>query len=161
MIALVLLAVALVVASAFGSALAMRWDRLSLGIGTGGVLGGCAVGASASAFHLLHGGEDAQWTARYSLPAGRLHVGLDGLSAFFLLCVFVVSGLGALYGAGYMSAYVGKRRLAPAVAFFNLLVGAMAVLVLARDGVLFLLAWEVMSVASFFLVVYEHEREDV
>ncbi len=26
---------------------------------------------------------------------------------------------------------------------------------------LFLVAWEVMSLASFFLVTYEHEREDV
>jgi formate hydrogenlyase subunit 3/multisubunit Na+/H+ antiporter MnhD subunit len=37
----------------------------------------------------------------------------------------------------------------------------MATLVLARDGVLFLIAWEMMSVASFFLVTYEGERDDV
>ena len=92
---------------------------------------------------------------------GEFHVGLDPLSAFFLLCVFLVSGLAALYGSSYLRTYIGKRRLAPPLMFFNLLVATMALLVVARDGVLFLIAWEMMSIASFFLVTYEGEREDV
>ena len=32
---------------------------------------------------------------------------------------------------------------------------------LARNAVLFLFAWELMAVASFFLVTFEHERESV
>jgi hydrogenase-4 component B len=92
---------------------------------------------------------------------GEFHVGLDPLSAFFLLCIFLVSGLAALYGSSYLRSYLGKRRLAPALVFFNLLVATMAMLVLARDGVLFLIAWEMMSIASFFLVTYEGERDEV
>jgi NADH:ubiquinone oxidoreductase subunit 5 (subunit L)/multisubunit Na+/H+ antiporter MnhA subunit len=47
------------------------------------------------------------------------------------------------------------------VFFFSLLAASMAGVVLARDGVLFLVAWEVMSIAGWFLVTFEDEREDV
>ena len=45
--------------------------------------------------------------------------------------------------------------------FFNLLTASMVMLVSARNGVLFLLAWEVMSLASFFLVTMENQDESV
>src|SRR5262249_21024870 len=41
----------------------------------------------------------------------------------------------------------------------NLLTAAMALVVMARDGLLFLLAWEIMALAPFFLVVFEDRRE--
>jgi formate hydrogenlyase subunit 3/multisubunit Na+/H+ antiporter MnhD subunit len=37
----------------------------------------------------------------------------------------------------------------------------MAIVVVAKNGVLFLVAWEAMSLASFFLVTFENERQDV
>ena len=33
--------------------------------------------------------------------------------------------------------------------------------IIARNGLLFLIAWEAMSIASFFLVTFENERESV
>src|SRR5262252_9596212 len=160
MLTIVLLSVALLCASAVVAALAWRSDRGALSIGTAGCALACAVGATA-ALGALVGGEESSLRAAWPLPAGELHVALDALSSFFLFCVFLVSGLSALYGGGYLRAYIGKRRLAPALFFFNFLVASMAVVVIARDGILFLVAWEVMSVASFFLVTYENEREDV
>jgi hydrogenase-4 component B len=106
-------------------------------------------------------GKEESIRAAWSIPIGGFHVGIDYLSSFFLICIFVVSGLSAVYGIGYLQAYLGKRRIAPAIAFFNLLVAAMVVIVIARDGVLFLMTWEVMSVTSFFLVTFEDERREV
>src|SRR5215813_12920084 len=160
MLTVILLSVALLCASAVVSALAGRSDRSALGIGTAGSVLACAAGATAALAALL-GGEKSSLRATWPLPLGELHVALDALSSFFLVCVFLVSGLAALYGGGYLRAYIGKRRLAPALFFFNLLVASMAVVAIARDGILFLIAWEVMSVASFFLVTFENEREDV
>jgi formate hydrogenlyase subunit 3/multisubunit Na+/H+ antiporter MnhD subunit len=37
----------------------------------------------------------------------------------------------------------------------------MMLVLLARNAVLFLIAWELMALASFFLVTFEHERESV
>ena len=37
----------------------------------------------------------------------------------------------------------------------------MLLVVVARNGVLFLMSWELMSLASFFLVTFEDEKESV
>jgi hydrogenase-4 component B len=160
MLGLILLSVALLCASGLAAALVGRSDRAALSIGTIGGAVSCALGAVA-AFAALLGGEESSLKAAWSLPVGEVHVALDPLSSFFLVCVFLVSGLSAVYGGGYLAAYVGKRRLAPALFFFNLLVASMALVTVARDGILFLIAWEVMSLTSFFLVTFESEHEDV
>ncbi len=155
-----LMVAALLGVSALLAALLARSDRASLAVGTAGALAACALGIAFSLAALLRG-EVASRGLAWALPVGSLRVGVDPLSAFFLLCVFTVSGLAAIYGAGYLHTYIGRQRLAPATACFNFLVAAMAVVVLARDGVLLIAAWEIMSVASFLLVNFEHDRPEV
>ena len=94
----------------------------------------------------------------WSLPWGQFRVELDALSAFFLVPVFVVPALGALYGTEYW-----KQSLHPATArglrfFYGLLAGSMAMVVLARDSVLFLVVWEIMAVSAFFLVATDNKE---
>jgi hydrogenase-4 component B len=156
----ILLVLGLLVVSALIAALCGRHDRISLTVGTTGSLVACAIGVPLSIAALLNQ-ESSSLRSTWTLPAGEIHVGLDPLTAFFLLCIFTVSGLATLYGAGYLPTYRGRRRLAPAVVFFNLLVASMVLVVLARDAILLIVAWEVMSIASFFLVVYEHDRAEV
>ena len=67
--------------------------------------------------------------------------------------------MAAIYGADYLEAYRGRKALAPPWFFFNLLVASMVVVILARNGVLFLMAWEMMALSSFFLVTFEDEKE--
>ena len=160
MLGLILLSVGLLCASALAAVLVGRSDRAALWIGTVGGALSCALGAAAALGALL-GGEASSLKAAGSLPVGELHVALDALSSFFLLCVFLVSAISAVYGGSYLGAYIGKRRVAPALFFFNILVASMAVVAIARDGILFLIAWEVMSLTSFFLVTFESEREEV
>jgi formate hydrogenlyase subunit 3/multisubunit Na+/H+ antiporter MnhD subunit len=45
--------------------------------------------------------------------------------------------------------------------FFNLLLASMLLVVTARNGVLFLVSWEIMSLSSFFLVMFEDEKPGV
>ncbi|MCU0663756.1 MAG: hydrogenase [Myxococcota bacterium] len=160
MLYFILFAEVLLVATALLATLLGRLDRAALWTGTIGAIAASAVGAGAAVCSLLST-EHESLRSSWPIALGEFHVGMDGLSAFFLLCVFVVSGLSAIYGAGYLRAYLGKQRLAPAVAFFNILIASMAMVILARDGVLFLLAWEAMSISSFFLVTFENERDEV
>ncbi len=90
-----------------------------------------------------------------------VRLGLDALSAFFLLAVLLLATLSALYGVGYLHSEHAPRRAAFSWTFFNLLVLSMALVVLARHVFLFLVAWETMALASFFLVAYHHERPQV
>src|SRR6266478_3130702 len=56
----------------------------------------------------------------------------------------------------------GERRGAAASWFhLNLLTAGMAAVVAARDGLLFLLAWEIMALSPFFLVIFDDRREGV
>ena len=159
-LSLTLIAVAILTGSALAAAVLGRSNRASLVAGSAGALVASVLGLVGAGLALA---TDAviDVGARFALPIGSLRVGLDALSSFFLVCLFTVFGLAALYGIGYLRGYHGTRRLAPAVACFNLLGAAMALVVLARDGVFFLLAWEAMSIAAFFLVTFESERERV
>jgi formate hydrogenlyase subunit 3/multisubunit Na+/H+ antiporter MnhD subunit len=97
----------------------------------------------------------------WDVPYGAFYVEIDALSAVFLLALFIISPLAAIYGASGF--HRQRRRVGPGASwlFFNLLVSSMALLVIARNGILFLFAWEVMAIASFFLVVADHEKAEV
>src|SRR5439155_20686186 len=69
--------------------------------------------------------------------------------------------LAAVYGAEYMDPHREGRPPATSWFFFNLLVASMAMVVAARNAVLFLVAWEIMALASFFLVTWEDDDEAV
>jgi hydrogenase-4 component B len=89
-------------------------------------------------------------------------VGLDGLSAFFVLCATLVAGLAALHALRSMDPGVGPargtERAGRYAALYALTLAALLAVLLARDGVLFLLAWEGMTIGSWLLV--GHREED-
>jgi formate hydrogenlyase subunit 3/multisubunit Na+/H+ antiporter MnhD subunit len=58
-------------------------------------------------------------------------------------------------------AYAPRKALGPPAFFFNLLVASMIGVVVARHGLLFLFAWEMMTLASYALVVFEYEDASV
>ncbi len=86
----------------------------------------------------------------WSWPLGRIQCGVDELSAFFLLGLSLCSGLASLYAIAQARAGHLSRSEA---CFFPLLLGGMAGVLIARDGILFVVAWEAMSLAGYFLVV--------
>ena len=93
----------------------------------------------------------------WDVPFGAFSLEIDPLSAFFLLPVFLISPMAALYGQAYLQSQGGHVK---SWFFWNSLVASMALLVAARNAVLFLVAWEIMSLCSFFLVVCEHRHAE-
>jgi len=145
----------IVLASGF-LAMATRGVRA---IGPGGAVVGCALGL-AGAIHALATGASERLKLAWGLLVGSFDVTLDPLSAFFLVPILGISALAAVYGAGYLEAWRGRKALGPTWLFFNTLVASMGLAVVASDAILFLLAWETMALSSFFLVLFEHERRD-
>jgi hydrogenase-4 component B len=119
---------------------------------------GCCFGLR-DAFARLAGGGAAGASFDY-LSTLTLAFRIDGLSAFFLLAIFAVCLLSAVYSFSYLSD--PRKALGTAVSyfFFSLLTAAMALVVAAANMITFLLAWEIMSLASFFLVVHDHRRPE-
>lgn len=94
------------------------------------------------------------------LPLGGLLLGLDRLSAFFLVVIAAGAIPASLYGLGYTREYQGKHSLAGLGLAFNVFLATMVLVVLARNVLTFLIAWEGMSLASYFLVMTESDREE-
>lgn len=155
---LLLFAVGLLVASGVGAVLTAGVPRVGNFLGACGAVLACVVGLLPAASVLLSG-HPLEFRTEWAVPYGTFAVGADALSAFFLLPIFTLSAIAAVYGWEYLLVYKGKKSLGLAWFFFNLLVASMVMVVLARNGVLFLLAWEVMALASFFLVTFETEKQ--
>jgi hydrogenase-4 component B len=94
------------------------------------------------------------------LPDLPFHVRLDALSAFFLLLLGMVSAGISVYCAGYFeSAGGGEIRLV--CLQYHVFLASMALVLVADDAYLFMVAWETMALASYFLVTTDHEVEQV
>jgi hydrogenase-4 component B len=114
-----------------------------------------------SALQLLFSNTTTTYQLQWNLPFGPCELVIDPLSAFFLLPVFLVSAAGSLFAVGYWPA-AGHRTTERGLTFFyGLLASSMAILVTARNGVFFIMVWEVMALSAYFLLVTEHEREEV
>ncbi len=102
----------------------------------------------------------AQYLLTY--PIGMVTLVVDKLSAFFAAIIAVASFLGTVYAIGYMKPYIGKGRTLTSHFFFlPVLVSSMLAVVVLQNIIAFLIAWEIMSLSSFFLVAFENEREEV
>jgi hydrogenase-4 component B len=142
--------------AALATARSPRWSSL---IGCSGAPLAALLGGAPVA-RVLAGGDTLGIELPWSLPGGALSLGLDPLSAFFLVPVLGLSALGAIYGRAYLSTSTDPRRVAVSWFFFNGLAAAMIAVTLARNGVLFLVAWEAMSLCAYVLVSFEHERAE-
>ena len=137
-----------------------RFPRLADNLFRSLVPAGCGLAAVPSVRVLL-GTPLPDSTFRTTLPGGPWHYGLDPLSAWFTLLLCIVAAATAVYGVTYLGPERAHRRLGPPHALFALLVAAMAGVFAARAVVPFLLAWEVMALSAYFLIVFEHDRPGV
>lgn len=98
---------------------------------------------------------------KFSGLLGELTFTLDPLSGFFILVTNFTMLTGLLYSRGYLKAYENTKNPAQfALHYFSytwLHLSMLAVLTL-RDGLSFLIAWELMAVSSFMLILFEAEK---
>ena len=82
---------------------------------------------------------------------------MDGLSAFFLVPIFLIPALGGVYGLEYwkQSDHPGNAR--GLRLFYGLVTAALGLVAIAANTILFLAAWEVMALGAFFLINTEDE----
>jgi hydrogenase-4 component B len=107
-------------------------------------------------FRLIDGTSAIQCPG-WQLPFADFSVGLDSLSAFFLIPLFILAISGALYGPRYFVKHDADRMH---WFFYSLLVAGMIMVLVARNAVLFIVAWEIMSLSSFFLVISDKKNSD-
>lgn len=133
-----------------------RRSREATLAGVGSALAGAGLGAFAAVATLL-GAAPERWSGTWAVPLGALSLHLDPLASVFILPICLVGGACALYGGAYLRPYAGQRSVGAPLAAYNLLLASMTVVCLADNLVLFLGAWELMTLSSYALVLQEHE----
>jgi formate hydrogenlyase subunit 3/multisubunit Na+/H+ antiporter MnhD subunit len=134
---------------AFGRRAAGRW------IVYGGALVICAVAAAVAAANLLGVAAGGDLVLPLGLPwiGARFHV--DALTDVFLVVVDAGGAVASLYALGYGRHEHEPERVLP---FYPAFLAGMNLVLLAADAFSFLVAWEVMSLASWALVVSRHRE---
>ena len=119
---------------------------------------GCFLGLIDAVTKLVQSGTAA--TSFKYLNVFSLTFQIDGLSAFFLVAIFAVSLLSAIYSFHYMDNSENGMKTAVNYFFFSILIASMALVVTAANMITFMLSWEIMSLSSFFLVIYKHNSSE-
>lgn len=100
-----------------------------------------------------------------SLPGsaffGDIPLRIDALSAWFILIINLTCINGAFYGIGYMKPYKEqKANLSLHWTLFLVFQTSMLWVCMLQHSLAFLIAWELMSLSSLFLVIFEHEKKE-
>ncbi len=112
------------------------------------------------AVHVLADHIRIDYWLNFKMVMGEFHIGVDLLSAFFLLTITILFFLAGIYGYGYLRNYE-QKNLSAHYALYLILFISLMLIVIARDAILFLMAWEMMTVSSYFLIVFYDEEETV
>jgi formate hydrogenlyase subunit 3/multisubunit Na+/H+ antiporter MnhD subunit len=116
-----------------------------------GTLALCALGLLLDLAFLLGGAVPCSLTLPVGLPGAGLSLGLDGLSAFFLLPLLLV-------GAAAAATLDAPDEAADSTPCFPVFIGAMALTMLAADAFSLLLGFALAALAAFALVLtHPHE----
>lgn len=112
--------------------------------------------------HVLSSGKAVAVSYNFSYPLGTVWLRIDPLAAFFALIISIGGFLAALYSMSYMKLYEKSPYSLGAYYFFmGALVSAMLLVVTVQNALLFVIVWEMMSLFSFFLVNFEHQKVQV
>ena len=117
-------------------------------------LGVCLVMLGIAGGHLLFSaGSPQSLQLPIGLPWSGAHFRLDALAAYFLAVVSLGGAGASLFAVGYGQHEHAPGRVLP---FYPAFLAGMMLVVLAHDAFSFLLSWELMSLASWALVVAHH-----
>ena len=94
------------------------------------------------------------------LPELPFHVRIDSLSAFFLMLLGATSAAISLFSSGYFRSSEGTAPGLIAMQYHAFL-AAMAMVLIADDAYVFMVAWEAMALSSYFLVTTEHRIPEI
>jgi formate hydrogenlyase subunit 3/multisubunit Na+/H+ antiporter MnhD subunit len=120
----------------------------------GGCLAACCGFMAVALFALLTAPSGATLELPFGPPWGAVRLGIDGLSAWFLLLLGLTGACASLFALGHPP---GPARTLPP---FPLFIAGMALTLAATDAFVLLLGFELMSFASWALVAAEHEKAE-
>jgi len=101
---------------------------------------------------------DKVYSLIWQVPFGEFALKLDFLGLVFLAAIAVLVVCAGIYGIGYMLPYKEKKPLGFHFFFYFILAIALVLIVLANNVILFLGAWEAMTLSVYFLILFHDEK---
>ncbi len=95
-----------------------------------------------------------------TFPFLSLSLRVDHLSAFFIFLISLISCACSLYALGYVKQFYKKYNIGALGFFYNLFIASLILVVTAQHALFFLIVWELMSLTSYFLVIFEHDHQE-
>jgi hydrogenase-4 component B len=133
--------------------------KLARIVGSSFAIAGSALGLIAGSYFLISG-EVLQINLPLSLPGFNLAFNIDRLAAFFVVLAALISLLASIYALGYLKHYKNNYNLGVLGFFYNIFIASLFLVPAADNILLFLVVWELMSIASYFLVIFEKDKEE-
>lgn len=146
-------------AGALGSLVLYKKDHFANLWANGLAIAGSFIGILFSAA-VLFSGKTEKFEILNIFSLFPVSIKVDMLSAFFVLVVSVVSLLSTIYAIGYMRQFYQKYNLGSFGFFYNIFIASMMLVFTANNGLYFILVWELMSLASYFLVIFEFDHKE-
>jgi formate hydrogenlyase subunit 3/multisubunit Na+/H+ antiporter MnhD subunit len=120
-----------------------------------------AINATISGYFAVRSlaGEAISFVLPGSFVTGPIPISIDALSGWFILIINLVFVTGSFYGLFYMKAYREQRNnltLHSISLIFQY--SALISICVIRNSFVFLIAWEIMTLASFLVIIFEHEH---
>jgi len=144
---------------AAGSLVFMKNDKLANWWGNGLAILASMSGLFAATKALFFA-EEFTYAVNATLPNLSFVFNFDKLAAFFVLVISFVALLASVYGLGYVKHFYKKYNLGTLGFFYNIFLAGMLLVVSAHNAFFFLIVWEIMSLASYFLVIFENKEKE-
>jgi hydrogenase-4 component B len=120
-----------------------------------------ALAALTAAISVLAGGDDWEWRSAFPVGGESLHLRLDGISAFFLVLLCVVGGAASVYAREYWADAAHPRGARTGRVWWSSLLLSLGLVLVASNGLHFLIAWELFTLSAYFLITLDRRRPEV
>src|SRR5450755_2893452 len=117
--------------------------------------------ALVAAVSVLTNGAGWEWRSGFLVGGEPLHLRLDSLSAFFLILLCVVGGAGSVYAREYWSDTAHPRSARTGRVWWSVMLFSLGLVLLASNGLHFLIAWELFTLSAYFLITVNRQRREV
>lgn len=156
---LLLWSVALYTAGGFISLLFKQQEKMAVYVAGVTAIAGGILGLF-SAVPVLMSGETLTYFAQGPFPFAHFVVRLDSLAAFMVMVISLLVTVSALYSLNYVQEYLGRGAWSMGF-FLNLFIASMVALVVMDNAFWFIILFEMMSLASWFLVIADQDDKSI
>jgi len=157
---LLLAAVAVLIGSGSVAWYFQQWPNFSTRVAASGSVLAAVLGLIPVEQVLSNGQSTAMISRIWNVPFGHFVLGLDPLSAWFLVPILIIPALVSVYACDSLVSGPSNSGSGTAPFLLNLLTAAMIIVVLAQNGLLFLAAWEIVILAACGLILGKNDRPE-